>query len=137
MFIYFLYFGCAGSSLTRRLPFSCSEWGLLCCSVQASHFGGFSYCRALPLGHAGFRSHSSRALEHKLSCCGAWACLLQGLCDLPGPGIEPCRLHWPVDPLPMSYRGSPLIFNETLKNLNNHIYPGAPWSNRVPFVAQQ
>jgi len=63
--------------------------------------------------------------------------VVPGLYDLPGPGIEPCLLHWQVDPLPMSYQGSPLIFNETLKNLNNHIHPGAPLSNTAPFVAQQ
>ena len=37
---------------------SCGEQGLLStCGVQASHWGGFSYCRA-------------QALEHGLCCCG-------------------------------------------------------------------
>ena len=39
--------------------------------------------------HAGFSSCGSRALEHRLSSCGAWAYLLCGMWDLPGPGIEP------------------------------------------------
>ena len=37
----------------------------------------------------GFSSCSSQALEHRLSSCGAWAKLLRGMWDLPGPGIEP------------------------------------------------
>ena len=37
----------------------------------------------------GFSSCSSQALEHRLSSCGAWAKLLHGMWDLPGPGIEP------------------------------------------------
>ena len=38
------------------------------------------------------RGHSScgaRALEHRLSSCGARASLLRGVWDLPGPGLEP------------------------------------------------
>ena len=38
---------------------------------------------------AGFSSCGSRALEHRLSSCGAWASLLHGMWDLPGPGLEP------------------------------------------------
>ena len=45
------------------------------CSVRASHCGGFSYCGA-------------RALEHRLSSCGARAFLLRGMWDLPGLGLE-------------------------------------------------
>ena len=42
---YLFIFGCAGS--LRQLVPSCSEQGLLSsCSVQASHCGGFSCCRA-------------------------------------------------------------------------------------------
>ena len=33
----------------------------------------FSCCRALALGHAGFSGCISRALEHRLGSCGAWA----------------------------------------------------------------
>ena len=29
------------------------------------------------------------ALERRLSSCGAWASLLRGMWDLPGPGLEP------------------------------------------------
>ena len=37
----------------------------------------------------GLRGRGSQALEHRLSDCGAWASLLCGMWDLPGPGIEP------------------------------------------------
>ena len=37
----------------------------------------------------GLISCGLRALEHRLSSCGAWAQLLCGMCDFPGPGIEP------------------------------------------------
>ena len=37
----------------------------------------------------GLSSCGSRALEHRLSSCGAWAQLLRGMWDLPGPGLEP------------------------------------------------
>ena len=39
--------------------------------------------------HTDFSSCGSRALERRLSSCGAWAQLLRGMWDLPGPGIEP------------------------------------------------
>ena len=37
----------------------------------------------------GLSSCGSRALECRLSSCGAWALLLRGTWDLPGPGLEP------------------------------------------------
>ena len=40
-------------------------------------------------GLTGFGSGTSRALVHRLNCCGAEAWLLCGLWDLFGPGIEP------------------------------------------------
>ena len=41
------------------------------------------------LSHSGFSSCGSRALERRLSSCGAWAQLLCGMWNPPGPGIEP------------------------------------------------
>ena len=41
---------------------------------------------------AGFSSCGSRALERRLSSCGAQAQLLCGMWDLPGPGLEPVSL---------------------------------------------
>ena len=37
----------------------------------------------------GLSSCGSQALECRLSGCGAWALLLHGMWDLPGPGLEP------------------------------------------------
>ena len=61
--------------------YSCGEQQLLFhCSTQASHCGGFSCCGAQTLGARisvvvahGLSSCSSRALEHRLSTCGAGA----------------------------------------------------------------
>ena len=39
--------------------------------------------------HVGFSSCGSRALEHRLSSCGAWAYLLCSMWDPPGPGLKP------------------------------------------------
>ena len=39
--------------------------------------------------HTGFSSCGSRALERRLSSCGAQAQLLRDMWDLPGPGLEP------------------------------------------------
>ena len=39
--------------------------------------------------HMGFISCGLWAVEHRLSSCGAWAYLLCGMWDLPGPGFEP------------------------------------------------
>ena len=51
-------FGCAWCSLLCEQAFSsCNEWELLSsCGACASHFGGFSCCRAQALGHTGFSS---------------------------------------------------------------------------------
>ena len=54
------------------------------CSAQASHCGGFSYCRARALG-----AWASVVVARGLSSCGTWALLLQGMWDLSGLGIKP------------------------------------------------
>ena len=67
-------FGCAGSSLLCGLFSSCCERALLAsCGAWASDCCGFSCRRARALGHVGFSSFHSQALEHKLSSCGTWA----------------------------------------------------------------
>ena len=88
--------------------------GLCCCrgfslvvGAGASHCGGFSCgaqecstdwaavahrprrTQASALVACGLSSCNSWALEHGLSCCGAWAWLRLGMRHLPGPGIEP------------------------------------------------
>ena len=90
IFLILIIFDCAGSLLLCRLFSSCSKWGLLSsCSVQASHRGGFSYCRAWAPGYMAFSSCSSKTLEHRLNSCGAWVQLIPGMWDLPGSGMEP------------------------------------------------
>ena len=66
------------------------------CGARASYCGGFSCCRAWALGTwasvvvaCGLSSCGLRALEYRLSSCGARAWLLRGMWDLPGPGLEP------------------------------------------------
>ena len=79
-FIYFIYlfiFGCIGSLLL------CAGFSLVVAS------GGYSSLWSTGYRRAGFSSCGSRALEHRLSSCGAWAQLLHGMWDLPGPGLEP------------------------------------------------
>ena len=60
---------CMGFSLVA------ANGGLLSsCSTQGSYCSGFSCCRAWGLGHArGLSSWDPRALEHRLSSCGAQA----------------------------------------------------------------
>ena len=50
--------------------------------TQGSYWSGFSCCRVWALGHAGGLSIcGSRALEHSLNSCGAWAELAQGIVE--------------------------------------------------------
>ena len=98
-FIYFIYlfFGCFGSSLLHAGFLQLRRAGAtLRCGAGASHCGGFSCCGAWALGTRasvvvahGLSSCGSRALEHRLSSCGAWAQLLRGMWDPPGPGLKP------------------------------------------------
>ena len=78
LFAYFSFFfnnstfGHARSPLLHALFSSCDKQGILSsCSVHASHWGGFSRWGARALGCTGFSSRGSRALEHRLSGCGA------------------------------------------------------------------
>ena len=50
---------------------------------------GFSLRWLLLLRSTGSSSCGSRAVEHRLSSCGARAQLLRGMWDLPRPGLEP------------------------------------------------
>ena len=101
---FYFSFGCAGSLFLCKIFSSFGEWGLLSsCSVLVSHCGGLSCCRAQALGHAGFSSCSSLALEHRLNSCGAGAWHL-------GMGLNLCLLHGHVDSLPLSHQGSPWCY---------------------------
>ena len=96
-FFFLIYFGCLGSSLLCVGFLQLRRVGAtLHCGAQASHCGGFSYCRAQVLG-----TWASVVVVHGLSSCGSWALevrlfsygtqvqLLRGMWDLPGPGLKP------------------------------------------------
>ena len=80
---FFIYLFMAVLGLHCSMPAfsSCGEWGAkLCCGAWASHCGGFSHCGTRALGTQasvlvvrGLSSCGSRALEHRLSSCGACA----------------------------------------------------------------
>ena len=79
-------------------PFSsCGEWGLLFVAVCGLLIAVASLCcgawalgmRASVVVAHGLSSWGSWALERRLSSCGAWASLLHGMWELPGPGLEP------------------------------------------------
>ena len=98
LFIYLL-FGCVGSLLLHMGFLQLRRAGAtLHCGEWASHCSGFSCCgaRALSTGskHVGFSSCGTWALERRLSSCGAWAQLLCGMWDLPGPGLELVSPAW-------------------------------------------
>ena len=91
LFIYlFIYFGLRWVVVAARglsLVAVSGGYSLLRCA-------GFSLQWLLSLRstgprHMGFSSCGSRALERRLSSCGAWAQLLRSMWDLPRPGIEP------------------------------------------------
>ena len=72
---------------------------ILRCGARASHYSGFSCCRARALGTqasmgAVFRlcTCGSWALECRMSSCSAQTTLLCSMQDPPGPGIEPRSL---------------------------------------------
>ena len=101
LFYFFFSFGCTKSSLLHA--------GFPACGGQASHFGGFSHCRARTLECAGFISCGSRlqntvsvAVAHRLRCPKACGIFL-------GQGLNPCPLHWQVDSLPLGRWGSLLL----------------------------
>ena len=111
-------FGCVGSLLLRTGFLQLRRVGAtLCCSAWASHCGGFSCCGAWALSvwasvvvPRRLSSCDSRALECRLSSCGARAQLLRSMWDLPGLGLEPVSLHWQVDSQPLRHQGSPCMF---------------------------
>ena len=105
LFIY-LFLAALGLHCCAQAFSSCGKQGPLFAVVHGLHpwrwlflhlhGGGFSYCRAQALGAwasivvaHGLSSCGSQALERRLSSCGAWAQLLRGMWDLPGPGLEP------------------------------------------------
>ena len=79
----------------------------LSCSVQASHWGGFSCCWVRALGHAGFstvlpglQGTGSTAVAHRLSCSVACGIFLDQ-------GSNPRLPHWQAGSLSLTPEGRP------------------------------
>ena len=103
LFIYWIYFWLCCVFIAAWTFSSCGKRGLLSsCVGWTSQCSGFSSCGAWTLEHVGFSSCSSRALEHRLHCPEASRIFLDQ-------GLNPCRLHWQMDSLPLSHQGSPIF----------------------------
>ena len=63
IFFFFFFFCCAGSWLLRELSLVAASGDYSSCDVQASHYGGFSCCRAQVIG-----TQASVVVTHGLSC---------------------------------------------------------------------
>ena len=113
-FIYCIYLCLAALGLhcCTRAVSSCGKWGLLL------RYTGFSLwwlllLRSTGSRHTGFGSCGSRALECRLSSCGAGASLLRGLWDLPRPGLEPMSPALAGGFLTTAPPGKPCHFNKS------------------------
>ena len=51
----------------------------------------------------GLQSTGLGVAAGRLHSHGIWALLLQGVWNLPGPGIESVSLHWQVDSYPLDH----------------------------------
>ena len=80
---------CFGSLLLQGLSLVMASRGYSLLWCMDFSLRSFSCCRAGALGCMSFSSWGSRALEHRLSSCGARAYLLHGMWNLYRPGIEP------------------------------------------------
>ena len=72
---------------------SCGEQGLLFVAVHRLLIVVASRCGAQAVG-----TRASVVVARGLSSCGLRAYLLHSMWDLPGPGLDPCPLHWQADP---------------------------------------
>ena len=103
-FYFFLYF-CAGSLLLSGFPLvvvtSCFSLVVVCGLLIEV----VSCCGAWTIGHMGFSSWSTWALEHRLDNCGLSCSAAYGI--FPDQGSSPCLLHRQAGSLPLSHRGSP------------------------------
>ena len=89
--------------------------GVCCCmgffssySVWASRCGGFSCCEGQAVGHMGFSSCGSKALEYSLN---SYRLNCSAACGIfPDQGSNSCLLHWQAGSLLLSHPGSPVVF---------------------------
>ena len=72
------------------------------CGARASHYGGFSRCRAQPLGAWASVVAARRlsSMVHGLRCSATCGIFLDQ-------GSNPCPLHWQVDSYPLYHQGNP------------------------------
>ena len=97
IYLLFFIFGCFGSSLLHVGFLQLRQAGAtLHRGEWASRCSSFFHCGAWALGMRvsvvvalGLSSCGARALECRLSSCGAWAQLLHGMWDLRAPALEP------------------------------------------------
>ena len=104
-FFFFFFFCYAGSSLLRGLFFSCIKWGLLSsCRAWALEYMDFSNCGMW------ISSCSSRALEHRLNCCGVPGLSSSTACGIfPDQGSNLCLLHFQADSLLLKHQKTLLM----------------------------
>ena len=99
------------------LPLVVESRGLLsCCTVWASHWGGFSCCRAQGLQQLWCMGSVVTAprLQSAGSVVVTWAQWLYGMWDLLEQGSNPCPLHWQADSQPLDHQGSPVRYTFTI-----------------------
>ena len=128
LFVLFI-FGCFGSSLLGAgfsLVVASSGYSLLWCT-------GFSLQRLLlsrstGSRRVGFSSCGSRAIERRLSSCGARAQLLHSMWDLPRPGIEP------VSPALAGGFLTTEPLGKSVKDLLNFKYPVLAFSTEMSLT---
>ena len=115
--IYLFLVGWAGSSLLQGALPRCSEQGLLSsCPAWAAHCGGISSCGPRALGAQARRLWhvGSAAVTTRLSSAG-WVVVVGHSCSTAcgsfrDQEFNPCLLRWHIDSLPLSHKGSPIIF---------------------------
>ena len=74
IYLFIAFYSVLGLCCCMGFPVVSSEQGILfSCGKQASHCGGFSYCRAWALGHTGFGNCGFEALDRGLISCGTSA----------------------------------------------------------------
>ena len=103
--------------------------GLCCCmgffssySVWASRCGGFPCCEVQALGHMGFSSCGSKALEHSLN---SYRLNCSAACGIfPAQGSNSCLLHWQAGSLLLSHPGSPVVvfFNDAFSISEKNLF---------------
>ena len=99
------------------------------CGARASQCSGFSCCGARALGARGLQqlhqassvavarglsSHGTRALEHRLSSCGARAWLLCGIFPDQGLNCVPCIDRWILNHCATREVPSPHFFSPSI-----------------------